>query len=66
MAMVARRLGAEAEVLADRDLGGAELLDQDALDELVRLRFENSRSNGITTSSSTPRPSITSRLRRTA
>ena len=32
---VAFGLGAEAEVLADRDLLGAELLDQDALDEVL-------------------------------
>ena len=59
---VALGLGAEAEVLAHRDLLGAERLDQDLAQNSSAGIVENSLSNGITTSSSTPRPSITSRL----
>ena len=56
------RLGAEVEVLADRDPPAPSFSTRTYSMKSSAVRWENSSSKGITTSSSTPSPSITSRL----
>ena len=54
----------EAEVLADRDLAGAECADEHVVDELARRgRAANSASKGITIISCTPSEATSSALR---